>query len=147
VTQPESSNTLSSTGGDPAGAAGAPPSHYDRIGGAASVKTAVQMFYDRVLADQELVGYFEKTNMEEQRRHMVLMLTKVLGGPDNYAGRGLAEAHQPLNIPVAHYALVGGHLIGTLTELGVPADILDDVQDVLAAVQDQVVAANNRAGA
>lgn len=146
MTQPESSNILSAVGDDAGGAAVA-QSHYDRIGGAASVKTAVQMFYDRVLADPELTGYFEKINMEEQRRHMVLMLTRVLGGPDNYTGRDLAEAHQPLNIPVAHYALVGGHLIGTLTELGVPADILDDVRGVLAAVQDQVVADGNRAGA
>lgn len=123
------------------------PSHYERIGGAASVKAAVELFYKRVLDDPELAPYFVSTDMERQRRHMVLMLTTVLGGPNNYAGRGLAEAHQPLNIPVEHYALVGGHLIATLTELGVPADILGDVQAVLAQVQDQVVSDGNRVGA
>jgi hemoglobin len=115
-------------------------SHYQRIGGAPSVKAAVELFYGRVLADPDLVGYFEKVEMEGQRRHLVLMLTTVLGGPNNYAGRELAEAHQPLNIPVAHYAKVGEHLVATLTELGVPADIRTDVQAVLAQVQDQVVA-------
>jgi hemoglobin len=120
-----------------------PQSHYQRIGGAAAVKAAVDLFYDRVLTDLDLVGYFEKVDMVEQRRHLVLMLTVVLGGPNNYTGRGLAEAHQPLNIPLEHYAKVGEHLTAILTELGVPGDILAHVRGVLAEVQDQVVAARN----
>lgn len=125
----------------------APASHYERIGGANSVKAAVDLFYDRVLADPDLVGYFTDVDMVGQRRHLALMLTVVLGGPNEYAGRGLAEAHQPLNIPVEHYAKVCEHLIATMTELGVPGDILADVQVVLGQVQDQVVASGNRAGA
>ncbi|MET7707711.1 group 1 truncated hemoglobin [Micromonospora sp. NPDC005413] len=125
----------------------APASHYDRIGGASSVKAAVDLFYEKVLADPELAGYFTDVDMAGQRRHLTLMLTTVLGGPNEYTGRGLAEAHQPLNIPVEHYVKVGGHLMVTLTELGVPADILADVQTVLGQVQDQVVAAGNRSGA
>lgn len=122
------------------------PSHYERIGGAAAVKAAVDIFYDRVLADPELVGYFTSVDMVGQRRHLAAMLTTVLGGPNEYTGRELAEAHQPLNIPVAHYVLVGEHLTATLTSLGVPADILADVQAVLGKVQDQVVATGNRPG-
>jgi hemoglobin len=125
----------------------APASHYDRIGGASSVKAAVELFYDKVLADPELAGYFADVDMAGQRRHLALMLTVVLGGPNEYTGRGLAEAHQPLNIPVAHYAKVGEYLTATLTELGVPSDVLADVQTVLGQVQDQVVAAGNRSGA
>lgn len=118
----------------------APVSHYERIGGAASVKAAVEVFYDKVLADPELAGYFTNVNMAEQRRHLALMMTVVLGGPDEYAGRGLAEAHQPLGIPAAHYVMVGGHLTATLAELGVPEDVIDHVRMVLGQVQDQVVA-------
>ncbi|RZU75770.1 hemoglobin [Micromonospora kangleipakensis] len=124
-----------------------PTSHYERIGGASSVKAAVELFYDKVLADPELAGYFVHVDMVEQRRHLALMLTVVLGGPNEYAGRGLAEAHQPLGIPAAHYAKVGEHLAATLTELGVPADIIGDVRTVLGQVQDQVVSADAGAGA
>lgn len=124
-----------------------PVSHYERIGGASSVKAAVEVFYDKVLADPELAGYFTDVNMAEQRRHLALMLAVVLGGPNEYAGRGLAEAHQPLQIPVAHYVKVGEHLTATLTELGVPADIIADVQTVLGQVQDQVVSSGNGTGA
>ncbi|MGW4499869.1 group I truncated hemoglobin [Micromonospora sp. NPDC004336] len=125
----------------------APASHYERIGGAASVKAAVELFYDRVLADPELAGYFTGVDMVGQRRHLALMLTVVLGGPNEYAGRGLAEAHQPLRITPEHYAMVGGHLTTTLTELGVPADVVADVQGVLAQVRDQVVVGGDGADA
>ena len=120
-----------------------PISHYDRIGGAAAVKAAVELFYDRVLADRELVGYFADVDMVAQRRHLALMLTVVLGGPNEYAGRGLAEAHQPLGIPGAHYARVGEHLSATLVELGVPAEVIADVQVVLGQVREQIVSAGN----
>jgi hemoglobin len=124
----------------------APATHYDRIGGAGAVKLAVDQFYDRVLADPDLAGYFANVDMEVQRWHMVLMLTTVLGGPNTYTGRGLAEAHQPLDIPVEHYERVGAHLTATLSQLDVPADILSDVQAVLAQVQDQVVSSGMRPG-
>jgi hemoglobin len=124
----------------------APASHYERIGGAAAVKAAVELFYDRVLADAELAGYFADVDMVGQRRHLALMLTVVLGGPNEYSGRDLASAHQPLNIPVAHYVKVGEHLTATLTQLDVPGDIIADVQAVLAQVQDQVVATGDRSG-
>ncbi|MFI2713438.1 group 1 truncated hemoglobin [Micromonospora sp. NPDC018662] len=120
-----------------------PISHYDRIGGAAAVKAAVELFYDRVLADRELAGYFAGVDMVAQRRHLALMLAVVLGGPNEYAGRELAEAHQPLGISGAHYAMVGGHLSATLVELGVPADVIADVQAVLGQVRGQVVSAGN----
>jgi hemoglobin len=120
-----------------------PTSHYDRIGGAAAVKATVDLFYDRVLADPELAGYFTSVNMPEQRRHLALMLAVVLGGPNEYGGRGLAEAHQPLNIPPAHYAKVGEYLTATLSQLGVPADIIADVQVVLGQVRDQIVSVGN----
>ncbi|MEU8289163.1 group 1 truncated hemoglobin [Micromonospora sp. NPDC048905] len=125
----------------------APKSHYDRIGGASSVKAAVELFYDKVLADPTTASYFADVDMVGQRRHLTLMLTTVLGGPDEYTGRGLAEAHQPLNIPVEHYAKVGEYLLATLAELDVPADTLDHVRAVLGQVQDQVVASGDRSGA
>ncbi|PMR62745.1 group 1 truncated hemoglobin [Verrucosispora sp. ts21] len=124
-----------------------PVSHFERIGGTGSVKAAVELFYDRVLADPELAGYFTEVDMAGQRRHMAQMLTVVLGGPNEYRGRDLATAHQPLQIPVAHYQQVGGHLTAVLTQLNVPGDVITDVQAVLAQVQDQVVAGGRQADA
>ena len=70
---------------------------------------------------------------------MVLMLTKVLGGPDTYTGRTLEAAHQPLSIPDADYDRVGETLLGILAEGGVPDDIQKDVGYAIAVGRLQVV--------
>ncbi|MFJ6951347.1 globin domain-containing protein [Micromonospora aurantiaca (nom. illeg.)] len=58
-----------------------PISHYERIGGAAAVKAAVELFYDKVLADPDLAGYFADVDMVEQRRHLALMLASCSAVP------------------------------------------------------------------
>lgn len=115
------------------------PSHFDRIGGAPAVSAVVDELYARLTTDDLVGHYFDGIDLPVQKRHMVLMLTKVLGGPDEYTGRPLDEAHQPLGIDDADYDRVGEVLLGILDEVGVPADIRSDVGDVLGAVRPQIV--------
>ncbi|HEX6418162.1 MAG TPA: group 1 truncated hemoglobin [Acidimicrobiales bacterium] len=126
--------------GDTTDAPAAPPSHYERLGGAAAIQRAVELFYDRVLADDELAPYFTGTDMPSLRRHQVLLLSQVLGGPASYDGRALAEAHQGLRITGAHYDRVVDHLVGVLTELGADDDALAAAGAVVAAVRPDIVA-------
>jgi hemoglobin len=114
-------------------------SHYERIGGSSAVKGVVDELYVRLTADDQVGHYFTDVDLPAQKRHMVLMLTKVLGGPDTYDGRSLEAAHKPLGIPDADYDRVGETLLGILAEGGVPDDIQRDVGDVLGAVRPQVV--------
>jgi hemoglobin len=114
-------------------------SDYERIGGAAAVTAVVDELYNRLVPDPQVGHYFGEIDIPRQKRHMVLMLTTVLGGPDNYFGRPLEEAHQPLGITESDYARVGEHLMAILGEVGVPDDIQGRVVDVLGAVRPQVV--------
>ena len=114
-------------------------SHYERIGGAPAVTAVVDELYVRLTADDRVGHYFTEVDLPSQKRHMVLMLTKVLGGPDTYRGRALDEAHQPLGISHGDYDRVGETLMGILGEVGVPDDIQQDVGEVLGAVRPQVV--------
>jgi hemoglobin len=114
-------------------------SDFERIGGAPAVTAVVDELYVRLTADPLVGHYFETIDLPQQKRHMVLMLTKVLGGPDTYQGRPLDEAHQPLGISDADYDRVGEHLMGILGEAGAPDDIRDRVVGVLGAVRPQVV--------
>ena len=116
-----------------------PSSHFDRIGGTPAVTAVVDELYSRLVVDDQVGHYFADIDLPAQKRHMVLMLTTVLGGPDTYAGRTLEESHQPLGITDPDYARVGETLVGILAEVGVPDDIQRDVGDVLGAVRPQVV--------
>jgi hemoglobin len=114
-------------------------SDYERIGGGPALTSVVDELYVRLTADSLVGHYFEHIDLPKQKRHMVLMLTKVLGGPDEYEGRPLDEAHQPLGISDADYDRVGEHLMGILGEVGVPEDIQGRVVETLGAVRPLVV--------
>ncbi|HMI33836.1 MAG TPA: group 1 truncated hemoglobin [Propionibacteriaceae bacterium] len=67
-------------------------SDYEIIGGGSAVSAVVNDFYGRVLGDSQLAPYFEEVDLARLKRHQVLLVTKLLGGPDNYTGRPLDEA-------------------------------------------------------
>ena len=114
-------------------------SDYDAIGGAAAVKVVVEDFYQRVLSDPELVDYFEGVDMPALKRHQALLVGQVLGGPANYDGRSLGEAHHDLGITKPHFDLVVGHLAGALKDAGVPDDIIGRAGAAVVATEPDIV--------
>jgi hemoglobin len=117
------------------------PTDYDRVGGGAAVRSVVDRFSELVLDDERLAAFFNGTDMQRLKRHQVLLVSQVLGGPANYDGRELREAHAGMDISREHFGLVVGYLAQSLSEAGVDRDIIDRVGDTLAATQDDVVAA------
>jgi hemoglobin len=116
------------------------PSDYDRVGGGAAVRSVVDRFYELVLDDLRLAAYFTGTDMQRLKRHQVLLVSQVLGGPASYDGRDLREAHAGMDISREHFGLVVAYLAQSLSEAGVDRDIIDRVGETLAATQDDVVA-------
>ncbi len=123
-----------------------PATFYAAVGGAAALAEAVERFYARILADPMLAGRFEGVDMPRLKRHQALLLAQVLGGPQEYGGRPLGEAHAGMGISGAEYARVGEHLTGVLEELGVGADVLAAVSATLTAVEPEIVGSGAAAG-
>lgn len=118
-------------------------SYYDQLGGAPTIKEAVDRFYVRLLDDADLAPYFKDTELAKLKRHQVLLFTQVLGGPTGYDGLDMAGAHAGMNITDDHYSKVGAHLLGVLGEMGAPAHILAAVEDTLKAVRPDIVTAES----
>ena len=114
-------------------------SYYDQLGGAPTVKEAVDRFYGLVLDDVELAPYFTGVDVAQLKARQVKLLSHVLGGPNEYGGRDLAAAHGERGITRAHYDKVGGYLTGVLTTMGAREDIVAAVGETLAGVQPQIV--------
>ena len=113
-------------------------SAFERVGGAPAVKAVVDRFYERVLADNDLSEYFasmDAAGMTQLKRHQAAMISQVLGGPREYTGRDLADAHRALDISALHYRRVSHLLVGTLWEYDVPEDIIFDVSELLSSLQ------------
>jgi hemoglobin len=115
---------------------------YERLGQQVGIRTAVDDFYVRVVADPQLAPYFEGIDLPRLRRHQTALLSQVTGGPVEYSGRDLAAGHAGLGITPDDFDRVVGHLVATLTGLGVSAEDIGEVGAALTAYRDDIVAAH-----
>jgi hemoglobin len=114
-------------------------SDYQRVGGGPVVRAVVDRFYELVLGDRRLAGFFGDSDLTSLKRHQALLITQVLGGPTNYAGRDLREAHAGLGIRRGDFSLVVMYLAQALKESGASDDVLGRVGDALAGTEPEVV--------
>ena len=115
---------------------------FERIGGAPAVDAAVDLFYRKVLADDSINHFFDDTDMDGQRAKQKAFLTMVFGGPNDYSGKDLRAAHEPLvgrGLGDEHFDAVAGHLQETLNELDVPADLVNEVITLAASTRKDVL--------
>ncbi|NIA67252.1 group 1 truncated hemoglobin [Pelagibius litoralis] len=115
---------------------------YEQLGGGPAIDAAVDIFYRKVLSNDAISGFFDSTDMEEQRAKQKSFLTMVFGGPSQYSGKDMRAAHAPLvekGLNDSHFDAVAGHLQETLDELGVPADLAAKVMAIAAGTRDDVL--------
>lgn len=116
---------------------------YERLGGHTPLTTIVDDFYRSVLADPDLAPYFAHADVTHIKRHQVLLLTSILGGPDNYKNRDLKTAHKHLNITLLHFYYVRDHLLNTLAHYDVPEDIIDAIHKAIINAAPSIVNPQN----
>jgi hemoglobin len=109
-----------------------PASIYDRIGGHEAIEAVVEDFYARVLADDQLSGFFSGTNMSRLKGKQAEFFAAALGGPEPYTGAPMKQVHQGRGITMHHFTLVAGHLSDALTAAGVPAETVTEILGAIA---------------
>jgi hemoglobin len=109
-----------------------PTTIYARVGGHEAIEAVVADFYVRVLADEQLRGFFAGTNMNRLKGKQVEFFAAALGGPDPYTGAPMKQVHQGRGITMHHFSLVAGHLSDALTAAGVPAGTVVEILGAIA---------------
>lgn len=112
---------------------------YDDIGGAPAMDAAVDIFYRKVLADDRISQFFDTVDMDAQRAKQKAFLTMAFGGPNNYTGKDLREAHKGMALTEEHFSAVAEDLVATLQELNVPQASVDEIVAVLVTTKDDVL--------
>jgi hemoglobin len=112
---------------------------YERIGGESAVSAAVDRFYERVLADPELKDFFNGISMSKLKAHQFAFLSQALGGPKQYSGASMRDAHSRLAIEQRHFDGVAVHLVETLRELGISEEIIGTIAAALTPLAPQIV--------
>ena len=120
------------------------PSLYERLGGEAAVIAAVDRFYEKVMNDELTRPFFAGLDMTQLVNKQVAFMTVAFGGPKEYQGRPLGEAHSKLvrekGLNDSHFDRVAVHLQDTLRELGVAEPLVQEAMGIVAGTRGQVLA-------
>ncbi len=115
---------------------------YDEIGGAPAVNAVVETFYQRLVADPDLMSYFDGRDMARLKAHQRALVTVALGGTsEEYNGRMMHPAHSGLAITHEAFDKVLGHLAAALDDVGVTDATSTRILAILQPLRTDVVQA------
>lgn len=116
---------------------------YDQLGGEAAVNAAVDIFYRKVLSDYRINRFFDHSDMEKQAVKQKAFLSMAFGGPNNYTGTDMRQAHahlvKNLGLDDSHFDAVMEHLTATLQELNVPENLVAQVANITESTREDVL--------
>ncbi len=112
---------------------------WTRIAGYAGLAPVIHDFYERVLLEPTLAPYFAGVDTAALVDHQVKFVGTVVGGPDNYKGRSIRDAHRGLAIDREAFEAVAGLLRDTLEDHGWPEAEIEDLLAAVASLVDDVV--------
>ena len=86
--------------------------------------------------------FFDKTDMEEQIAKQKAFFTMAFGGPNNYTGGDMRTVHARLvkmGLDNSHFDAVMEHLGATMTELGVPDNLIEQAAAIAESTRKDVL--------
>lgn len=117
------------------------PDMLEILGGEAGVAATVEDFHRRLLADPALATAFAGLDMGVLRRHHILLLTYLLGGPgpQPVSAAGLRASHLPHRVTEEQFAAVVSHLVASLPTDAQTQQIIPDIVERLTWLRPHVV--------
>ena len=103
---------------------------FEQLGGEAAVDVAVDVFYRKVLSDYRINRFFDGADMDTLAAKQKAFLTMAFGGPNNYSGKDMRDAHAKfvkMGLDDSHFDAVVENLAETLIELGVSQELIAQV--------------------
>jgi hemoglobin len=117
---------------------------FDKYGGFSTVGSIVHSFYEKVMDTDSLLHYFEGIDMERLIRHQTDFLCLLLGGPVNYSGRDLRQAHRRLNITEEDFDLVAELLEETLEESNVEYEDIEAIMSIIVSTKPDIIVSDSQ---
>lgn len=115
---------------------------YERIGGDSALTAAVNAFYQKVIADDQINGFFADVDITKQMRKMKSFLSYAFGASTPFTGKSMRDAHARLvqeGLNDTHFDRVKQHLYATLQELRVDDDLIEEVINITESTRSDVL--------
>lgn len=117
---------------------------FSRIGGEAAIEAAVDIFYDKVMADPRVNHFFDGVDIVKQRKKQKNFLNFAFGGPHPYSGVGMRNAHKKLvnekGLNDSHFDIIIEHLGSTLKALNVDDNLIAEAAAIAESTRKDVLA-------
>lgn len=117
---------------------------YERLGAAAGIRRIV----DGTVAahmDNPLIGHRfqpyadQPERVEEIKQHTCDFFAAGSGGPDNYTGRSMTEAHRGMQIGPAEYDAAAEDILGVMETLNYDNATRDAVAEILDSLKPEII--------
>ena len=121
------------------------PFLYDRLGGYNAIAMVVDRFSDAIIVNPKLNAnpalrqWNETGSLPGLKFMRTLWVCAVAGGPFQYTGKDMHEAHAHLHITSDEFDEVGAEIAHALDGLGVPEQEKQEVLAAIASKKDEVV--------
>jgi hemoglobin len=129
------------------------PTLYERLGGVYSIAVVIDDLVDRVMSDPRL----NKNPLVDEAHHKVpppgfkYLVTEMVcwatGGPQQYSGRSMKDAHQHLKITADEWDAFVDDAQQTLDKFGVPAAEQAELKAIVAGTRGDIVVESDAAAA
>jgi len=113
---------------------------YTRLGRREGIRSVVDEFYDRLVADERLGPYFEGADVEKLRRTQTDFLCEAAGGPESYDATPVREAHSHLDFTPADIQRAVELLDESLAAFDVPEEDAEAVVGAVASYEEELLA-------
>jgi len=116
---------------------------YERLGGATGIRRivdgAVAAHMDNPLIGHRFALYADQPErVEEIKRHTCDFFAAGSGGPDDYRGRSMADAHRGMEINAAEYDAACDDILGTMKALNYDAHARGEVEEILTSLKPEI---------
>jgi len=115
---------------------------YDRLGG----RTGIDKLVDRIVdlhLQNEVAGQryraLDTETLDKARTKVKEFLAAGSGGPVEYSGRSMLEAHTGMNVSPTEYVAVVDDIMQAMNEMEYPRPVCDEVLGIAYSLKDEII--------
>jgi hemoglobin len=126
---------------------GAKPSLYDRLGGVYNIAVVVDDLIDRVMGDSRLNANprVDEAHHRVSAQGFKFLATEMVcwaaGGPQQYSGRSMGDAHRHLMITAEEWNAFMDDVQQALDKFGVPQPEQEELKAIVESTRESIVVA------
>ena len=112
---------------------------FDELGGMQSIEKIVDGFIYEIGFDEEIVRFFEETDLERFRSKLIEQICEVSDGPCKYSGDSMQDVHANMQINESEFNRTVDLLIASMNKSGIPFGLQNQLLARLAPLRPDII--------